>query len=65
VKITQALQPPHSGVGVVLLLDIEASQHGDWSPFDPEIETALAQLRSLKNKAFFSSLTETALARFE
>ncbi len=64
VKITQSLEP-HPGPDHVLLFDIEASQHGEWSPGDSGIENALAELRRLKNKVFFSSLTEALVGTFE
>lgn len=65
VRITQSLEPPHPGPNLVLLFDIEASQQGEWAPMDAGIETALSQLRALKNRAFFSSLTESTLASFQ
>ena len=64
-KITQSLEPPHPGPDLVVLFDIEASQHGEWSPNDSGIETAFDQLRSLKNRVFFSSFTEPVLGGFE
>ncbi|MBK8980614.1 MAG: TIGR04255 family protein [Planctomycetes bacterium] len=64
VKVTQSLEPPHPASDLVLLFDIEAWEHGEWSPMDAGIEATLTHLRALKNKAFFSSLTESTLASF-
>lgn len=65
VKITQSLesnppQGPHA-----LLLDIDAFQQGEWRPDDNRIPVLFDQLRALKNRVFFESLTEQAIKRFE
>lgn len=65
VKITQALEPPHPGSNLALLLDIEAWRDGDWEVGDPGVERAFADLRDLKNNAFFHSLQDTVIERFE
>lgn len=65
VRVTQSLEPPQQPPDVVLLLDIDASSNGRWVPEDGGVSGVLNQLRHLKNGAFFGSLTQKAIERFQ
>lgn len=48
----------------LILLDVDASQLGEFSPDPQQLRTALDRLRILKNNTFFSLLTEDAVQLF-
>lgn len=64
VRVTQSLEPPHLPPDLLLLLDLDASANGRWLPNDQEVAQVLNKLRTMKNEAFFGSLTAKALARY-
>jgi uncharacterized protein (TIGR04255 family) len=47
------------------ILDIDVGQQGHFEPSGSEIWTILEELRTLKNKVFFESLTPTALGAYK
>ena len=66
-NITRTVQPPmHPAVGLALIIDIDAYAT---KPFEISVdilaEKVLADLRWLKNKAFFGSLTQESLQLFK
>lgn len=48
-----------------LVLDIDAYRVSDIDPSSPDLERILRELRDLKNRLFFGSLTDQALRQFE
>lgn len=58
--LLQSLEP-----GPSVLLDIDAFCADEFSPSDPRIESVFQDLRELKNRVFFHSLSEDVLRQFE
>jgi uncharacterized protein (TIGR04255 family) len=64
-NVVQALEyNPETG-GPVVLLDIEAFAQREIAPVGDNVNAVLAALRELKNRLFFSSVTDRTLAPFE
>ena len=64
VSITQYLDESSAGSSR-MILDIDAFSRETYNPGERGMWHALAGLRDLKNRVFFGSLTEKALAQFE
>jgi uncharacterized protein (TIGR04255 family) len=66
-NLTETIRPPTSGqagdAGLILDLDVFTTQ--PLAVDDNETDRRLAELRWLKNKAFFSCVTASAIARFK
>lgn len=66
IRIVRTLQPPGPGGGVSqLILDIDVSCVRPFEVSSSEIGMRLEDMRHLKNKAFFGSITPTAQRRFD
>lgn len=66
IRIVKTLQPPGPGGGVPqLILDIDVSCVRSFEVTPSEIGTRLEDMRHLKNKVFFGSITPAAQGRFE
>jgi uncharacterized protein (TIGR04255 family) len=63
--IVQAIQPAPSEEVISVILDIDVFETGAFAPTGGVILPRFAALRELKNRLFFSSLTEQAVALFE
>lgn len=63
--ISQALETRAGSHQPILLLDIDAFTPEECAVDDPGIPGTLGQLRNLKNRIFFNSLTDEALRPFE
>jgi len=61
-RVTQVLEPSDTGMSVILDTDSFAV---DESPVNDEVWARFAELRDMKNRIFFGSLTELALEEFE
>lgn len=65
IVVTLASQPPTPQQIMPVILDIEAVRQAEFSPVDAVTWDYLEKLRALKNDAFFGSLTEEQLAKYE
>ncbi len=67
VAISQAseLVPLGPEMGMNVILDIDAFTEVPYETDDPAVWTMLAELRELKNVAFFGSITPTTLAQMQ
>ena len=64
VVTNRKLGPPIGGM-CILILDIEASVTCELAPEDtPSLRAVLQELRDLKNKVFFGSITTLAVERY-
>jgi len=63
VIVSQALEP-YSAESPSLVLDVDVFLSSDLHPEDEQLWTSLNKLRTEKNKAFFSYLTEAAIRRY-
>jgi uncharacterized protein (TIGR04255 family) len=63
--VTQALEDSPPGGDVPVILDLDAYQNARFSSDGPEMWTCLGQLRVLKNKFFFASVTPKALEMYQ
>lgn len=64
-NLTLALNEYQSDVPAPVILDIDAFASADLDPGDPEIWQRLDQLRELKNRCFFGTITEQAAELYE
>ncbi len=66
VRVIRTIQPPAGlpGSGAALILDIDVFTVPGFSPSEDDLVNYLSEMRWLKNKAFFGSVTETALETF-
>ncbi len=64
-NITQVWQPGTASDRVPVILDIDVYRESEFAPHAAEIWDYLQQLRALKNRAFFESLTEKAVELYE
>ncbi len=58
---SETVNPAGNSGKIPVILDIDVFQEGDFKPDDPKIWDILEELRELKNRVFFDSLTEEAL----
>ncbi|MCZ8130317.1 MAG: TIGR04255 family protein [Steroidobacteraceae bacterium] len=65
VSIGLALDPPFAGPRVPVILDVDAFQPTQLEPADPRLWQMLAGLRLLKNRCFFSTLTDRAVELYQ
>jgi uncharacterized protein (TIGR04255 family) len=65
VRITQALNSPPAATPNTLLLDVDVSRSEETDMSTESLGEVFAELRRLKNEAFFGSVTEAMIARFE
>ena len=63
--IVQAIQPAPSEEVISVILDIDVFETGAFTPSGEVILPRFAALREVKNRLFFASLTEQAVALFE
>src|SRR5436190_423409 len=63
--IVQAIQPAPSEEVISVILDIDVFETGAFAPNGEVILPRFAALRDVKNRLFFASLTEQAVALFE
>jgi uncharacterized protein (TIGR04255 family) len=65
INLIRTIQPPTSaGKGFAVILDIDIFTNEQFELDDGLLDRHLRQMRWLKNKAFFGSVTEKALERF-
>lgn len=65
VILTAALQPSQAGGATPVILDIDAFAIKDLKPLDPQLWQSIEGLRELKNRTFFSAITEQAAELYE
>lgn len=63
--LTLALDGFSGDTPVPVLLDIDAFTQSEFEPTDQQVWTVLEQLRVLKNRAFFGTITEKAAELYE
>lgn len=64
-NITQAVERNKDPNSITIILDIDAYKTGEFEVDDKRIGTTFEALHDLKNRIFFSSLTDDALRLFE
>jgi uncharacterized protein (TIGR04255 family) len=66
VNVAQVFQPPPpTSTGIIIILDIDAYKEIFMAVDDPLLFEHLARLRDMKNRVFFSYLTERTIGLFE
>lgn len=63
--VAQVLEGEPGAGHATLVFDIDAFKEGSWSPSAGEIKDILQELHELKNRIFFSSLTDSILEQYE
>jgi len=63
-NVIQTIQPPSDGNELKLILDLDVYTENTVEMAESELSRRLAEMRWIKNKAFFSILTPDAIARF-
>jgi uncharacterized protein (TIGR04255 family) len=66
INIIRTIQPStgNGGAGTGVILDIDVFTAQEFEPDEGKLVHRLLEMRWLKNKAFFGSVTEKALERF-
>jgi uncharacterized protein (TIGR04255 family) len=64
-NVTQALESSVDSKHVPLIFDIDVYKRGSFEPADPEIWRILQDLRKMKNRIFFSYITEDTVELFK
>jgi uncharacterized protein (TIGR04255 family) len=62
--LIEALESPLDPNTVQVLLDIDAFKEADFAPGDPSLRETFEQLRALKNRIFFASITERTVEMY-
>jgi uncharacterized protein (TIGR04255 family) len=65
VNLTLALEPMSASGPAPVILDVDAFAITNLSPKDEKVWAILEQLRQIKNRCFFGSLTERAAELYE
>lgn len=63
--VSQSFEANPSGVGIIILLDIDAFQFVDLNPKDEKLGESFSLLHKFKNDIFFNYLTEKTLGLFQ
>lgn len=63
-NVIQTVQPPSDGEELKLILDLDVYTENTVEMAESKLSRRLAEMRWIKNKAFFSILTPEAIARF-